>query len=442
MKREDGAEKKVLMVASVASMIDQFNRPNIRLLLDLGYEVHVMCNFREGNTCSGQRIKELQKTLKNMNVICHQWDCPRSIVPAVKCCRAFMQLWKLTSREQYEWIHCQSPIGGALARLVMHRRGIRVIYTAHGFHFYRGAPLKNWLLYYPAERLLAYWTDVLITVNKEDYRFAKRKLRASKIYYIPGVGIDTAMFAGLQPQCARKSTREQFCRKYHIPQDAIVLLSVGELNRGKNHRMVIGALAALARQDVHYLICGQGKLRRKLQQYADRRGVGNCIHLPGYQEHIEWIYPNADLFVFPSVREGMPVALMEAMAAGMPCVVSDIRGNRELIQDIAETANCGRRASDAAAPANTKSGGIRFSLKQPWQLRQGLARMIEDDRLRQECGRHNQEKIRKYDQAVVQRKMRKIYQKMDDRNAFWRHSKWERIKNAGDFCYYGNLQRK
>ena len=132
---------------------------------------------------------------------------------------------------------------------------------------------------------------------------------------------------------------------------------------------------------------------------------------------MEWIYQNADIFVFPSVREGMPVALMEAMAAGMPCVVSDIRGNRELIQDIAAPADH-MRISAAAAMINTKSGGIRFSLKQPWQLRQGLARMIVDDRLRQACGRHNQEKIGKYDQAVVQRKMWKIYQKMGDRNAF------------------------
>lgn len=417
MKREDGAAKKVLMAVSVASMIDQFNMPNIRLLSELGYEVHVMCNFMEGNTCSGQRVRELRKTLNGMGVVCHQWDCPRSIVPAGKCLRAYRQLWKLTGQERFEWIHCQSPVGGVLARLVMRRRGIRVIYTAHGFHFYRGAPLKNWLLYYPIERLLAYWTDVLITVNKEDYCFAKRKLRASKIYYIPGVGIDTAMFAGLQPQCAGKSARKQFCRKYQIPQDAIVLLSVGELNRGKNHRMVIDALAALDRQDVHYLICGKGKLRRELQQYAYRLGVGDYIHLPGYQEHVEWIYQNADIFVFPSVREGMPVALMEAMAAGMPCVVSDIRGNRELIQDIAAPADH-KRIRAAAATINTKSGGIRFSLKQPWQLRQGLARMIVDDRLRQACGRHNQEKIGKYDQAVVQRKMWKIYQKMDDRNAF------------------------
>lgn len=394
MRREDGPAKKVLVAASVASMIDQFNLANIRLLLELGYEVHVICNFMEGNTCSDLRIKKLLKTLKNMNVVCHQWDCPRSIFPAGKCCRALMQLWKLTGREQYAWMHCQSPVGGALARLVMHQRGIRVIYTAHGFHFYRGAPLKNWLLYYPVEKWMSYQTDVLITVNMEDYCFAKRRMRASEIYHIPGVGIDTAKFAGPQPESVRKRIRKQFCRKYQIPEDAVVLLSVGEMNKGKNHRMVIGALAALGRKDVHYLICGQGKLRRRLRQYAKRLGVSGYIHMPGYQEHMEWVYQNADLFVFPSVREGMPAALMEAMAAGMPCVVSDIRGNRELIRD----------------PA------VRFSLKQPRQLRQRLVRMLDDSRLREAYGRRNQEEIRNYDQAVVQKRMRRIYQKMKEKD--------------------------
>lgn len=156
-------KEKVLVAASVASMIDQFNMPNIRLLLEMGYEVHVACNLKEGNTCDDRRIRRLVKTLDELHVRLHQWDCPRSILPAWKCYRAYRQFLGLLKRQRFAWIHSQSPVGGALARIAAHGLGIRVAYTAHGFHFYKGAPLQNWLLYYPAEKLLARWTDRLWT---------------------------------------------------------------------------------------------------------------------------------------------------------------------------------------------------------------------------------------------------------------------------------------
>ena len=145
-------KRRVLLLASVASMIDQFNMQNICLLQEMGYQVHVACNFRQGNTCDGVRLKKLCRKLKHMHVIWHQWDCPRKVFPVRSCLHAYRQLWRLTGRYGFAWVHCQSPIGGALARCVAHKRGIRVIYTAHGFHFYHGAPLKNWLCYYPNKK--------------------------------------------------------------------------------------------------------------------------------------------------------------------------------------------------------------------------------------------------------------------------------------------------
>lgn len=401
--------RSTLMLASVASMIDQFNMPNIRLMQEMGYEVHVACNFKEGNTCDMQRIRKFQKTLQKLGVIRHQWDCPRSVLPVSGCCRAYMQLWKLTGRYHYEWIHCHSPIGGVLARVAAHRRGIRVIYTAHGFHFYQGAPWKNWILYYPVEKLLAHCTDVLITVNREDYIFAKKNLRAKKIRYIPGVGIDIKKFAVKTDDQEEKSCRESsacpvsqaeiFRRKYQIPDRAKILLSVGELNEGKNHKMVITALAELKRQDVYYLICGQGALYDELEKYARSLGVGNCVRMPGFLEELVWIYQNADIFVFPSLREGMPVSLMEAMAAGLPCVVSDIRGNRELIDDAGRDLVC--------------SGGIRFSLGHPEQLHNALRMLLDHASLRQKYGRYNQKRIKRYGQEAVQRRMKMIYEEIE-----------------------------
>lgn len=391
-------QEKVLVAASVASMIDQFNMPNIRLLLDLGYEVHVACNFKKGNTCDDRRIKKLKNRLHALHVTLHQWDCPRGILPVWKCGRAYLQILELLKRHSFAWIHSQSPVGGALLRTAAHRLGVRVVYTAHGFHFYKGAPYFHWLVYYPAEKLLSYWTDVLITVNEEDYVFAKKHLHVKNVYRIFGVGIDTQKFAhpsGEEQSADTKGSladgHKRFCRYYHIPDYALVILSVGELNKGKNHRQAIQALSGILGDDVYYLICGQGKLGDRLKAQAKRLGIGAYIRMPGYQEQMPFLYQNADIFLFPSKREGMPAALMEAMAAGLACVASDIRGNRELIDPC---------------------GGSLCSLKQTEALEKSVLDLLKNSQLRAACGAYNQKKIAAYDCNRVKRQMQKIYEGM------------------------------
>lgn len=379
---------KVLILASVASMIDQFNLPNIRLLLDMGYEVHVACNFRKGNTCDNKRIQKLVYELHKMHVVCHQWDCPRGLLPPTECVRAFWQMMRLMEYSGFAWVHCHSPIGGALARTAAHLKKIRVIYTAHGFHFYKGAPFRNWLFYYPAEKLLAHWTDFLITVNQEDERFARRHLRAGKIWWIPGIGIETKERSGAM-KCV--NSRERFCRKYQIPQNAQILLSVGELSKRKNHQTVLAALAKLHRKDVYYIICGQGEQKDRLIKQAHALGIAKYVRMPGYVEDVKSHYAYADLFLFPSLQEGLPVALMEAMAAGLACIVSDIRGNRELMDD---------------------RGGRLFSPGSAVQAQEKIKELLENPDLRKTCGQYNQKKIERFSLDVVQRRMRQIYRVM------------------------------
>lgn len=433
---------KVLMAASVASMIDQFNMPNIRLMQQLGYEVHVACNFREGNTCDKKRVQKLQTTLKKMKVAMHQWDCPRSVTQIGQCRKAYRQMLCLVKNGKFCWIHCHSPIGGALVRLAARQKGVRVIYTAHGFHFYKGAPLQNWLLYYPVEKLLAHWTHVLVTVNREDFCFAKKHLKPQILRYIPGVGIDIEKFQGSRKElqdsqkefqgsrkelqdsrkqqetseaagCSRKNDNgsyREFCRTYNIPPGAVVLLSVGELNAGKNHQMVIRALAQVIKTagqmnetpDICYLICGQGEQKKDLQRLADRLGIGAAVRLPGYRENLQDVYRHADLFVFPSLREGMPAALMEAMAAGLPCIVSDIRGSRELI------------GPPCHGQPSRMQGGVRFSLGRGGQaqLTAALTGLLADEARRRAYGACNQKKMRMYAQERVQNRMYHIYSQM------------------------------
>lgn len=392
MKESIVMKKKVLIAVSVASMVDQFMIPNIQLLLDMGYEVHVICNFKEGNTCDAKQIHDLRKKLSRMQVILHQWDCPRSFKAVEKCWKAFVQMWKVTGQYQFAWIHCHSPIGAVLARLVSHYRKLNVIYTAHGFHFYQGAPVKNWILFYPIEKLLAYWTDGLITVNQEDYCFARNNLSAGNIYKISGVGIDSTRFRQRGDVKERLKRRMELCRAYQIPINAVILLSVGELSKRKNHQIVIDALALLAQSEVYYMICGQGELKKKLAARAKKYGMEDRIRLVGYQEAVEELYQNADIFVFPSIQEGLPVALMEAMAAGLPCVVSNVRGNRELIDD---------------------KGGIKFVPGNIEQLRNAIEIMLSDEKIRKEYGEYNQKKAEAYDWRYIRHQMKKIYQSQE-----------------------------
>ena len=172
--------KKVLMLASVASMIDQFNMPNIQLLQELGYEVHVACNFEKGSTCTQERIQNLKQRLEHMGVEYFQIDFSRNVLRVNEIWKAYRQVERLLEKEKYSFIHCHSPIGGAVGRIAAHKTHTKVIYTAHGFHFYKGAPLHNWLIYYPIEKWLSRYTDVLITINKEDYQRAKKKFHAKK----------------------------------------------------------------------------------------------------------------------------------------------------------------------------------------------------------------------------------------------------------------------
>ena len=163
------------------------------------------------------------------------------------------------------------------------------------------------------------------------------------------------------------------CRgRYRIPQDACLILSVGELSKRKNHQAVLTVLAKIDKKEIFYLVCGQGACRKKLVCQAQKLGIAGQVRFVGYQEHMAPFYAAADLFVFPSLQEGMPVALMEAMAAGLACVVSDIRGNRELID---------------------KNGGVIFAPGGEQQLLDGLL-LLQDRKLRQKYGKYNKEKYK------------------------------------------------
>lgn len=319
---------KALVVASVASMIQQFNMHNIQLLLDQGYIVDVVCNCKEGNTISDEKVKEMVRELAEKGVSVTHVPIPRKIYDIKGIFKSIKQIRKMCKKEKYALMHCQSPIGSVVARaaaIKARKNGMKVIYTAHGFHFYKGAPKKNWIIFYQIEKVFSYVTDVLITINKEDYTFAKKHMNAKQVEYLPGVGIDTEKF------WLENFDEETKRAELGITKNDLMILSVGELNKNKNQEVIIRAIAKLNDSRIHYFIVGRGDKEEYLRNLAKSLGVN--LQLLGYRTDIIELLNTADIFALPSLREGLSVALMEAMSAGLPCIVSRIRGNVDLIEE-------------------------------------------------------------------------------------------------------------
>lgn len=375
-------EKRVLMLASVASMIDQFNIPNIKLLKELGYEVDVACNFIEGNTCSNEQISILKNSLLKLNVKFYQIDFKRKVFKLADNIKAFKQVYELTKHNKYKFIHCHTPIGGVIGRIVGKITRTKVIYTAHGFHFFKGSPLINWLIYYPIEKYLAKFTDVLITINKEDYKLAKSKMKAKIVEYVPGVGVDVDKFS------KTKVDREQKRKELGISRDDIMLLSVGELNLNKNHQVIIRALSKLNNNKIHYFIVGQGNLKNYLEELSKNLGISENVHIIGFRKDVAELCKVADIFCFPSFREGLGIAGIEAMACGLPLITSNIHG----INDYSEN----------------EINGYSCNSKDVNQFSQNIKQLIENSDTNM-FAKTSYEKAKQFDVSISFQIMEKIY---------------------------------
>lgn len=319
-----------LIITSVASMVDQFLLPSMYLLQEMGYKVFVACNFEKGSTCSNERVTELKKTLEAHGIEYYQVDFERNATQIIKNRIAYKQLLSILSGNKFDLIHCHSPVGGMLGRLAARKArktGTQVIYTAHGFHFYKGAPLKNWLMYYPVEKFCSRFTDTLITINQEDYALAKKKMKSKKVEYIPGVGIDLSRFRNAKVDRAEKR------REIGVPEDAFLLVSVGEVNENKNHQIIVNAMALLNNPQIHYAIAGIGDQEEYLKKLSNDLGVSKQLHLLGYRKDIPEIDSCADVFCFPSLREGLGLGALEAMACGLPIITSNIHGINDYSED-------------------------------------------------------------------------------------------------------------
>lgn len=365
---------KILYVTTISGTMDFFPA-HVKMLLQNGHSVEI------ATSCALKPVDPIYDELG-----CRVHDIPFSRSPFSKNnIKAYKMFKRLVESEHFDIVHTHTPNASLIVRLAcrkVRKYGTKVIYTAHGFHFFKGAPLKNWLMYYPVEKICAKYTDVLITINQEDYAFAQKVMRAKQICYVPGVGIDLEKISGIQ--CNRDDVRDMI----GVPKECVLLLSIGELNRNKNHQIVLRALANIKNDNVHYAIAGVGNQQDMLLELSKTLGVENRFHLLGYRTDALKLYRGADIFVFPSFREGLSVSLMEAMACGLPVVCSEIRGNVDLIKkDV---------------------GGYYFKPDDVRTLEKSLGKIIESPNLRIEFGNKNKKAIENFSLANVLAKMKEI----------------------------------
>ena len=387
--------KKALMHAHTAYMVTQFNIDNIKILQELGYTVDVACCWADDDSAlSPEAMKTRRKMLDDLGCRVIETASLRKIFNISELSKAYKQLKHEVETNKYEIVHTQSPIGGVICRLACRKArklyGTKVIYAAHGFHFFKGAPLKNWLVFYNVEKYCSKFTDLLITINQEDYKNAQ-KFKAKEVVYVPGAGVDTNKFV------ASPDGREKIRKELGIDDETTVLLSVGELIPRKNHVEVLEALKQMkdAGKDykIKYLIAGRGKIANELQDKINGLGLQEQVQMLGFRSDVADVFAASDIYVFPSHQEGLPVALMEAMSVGMPVVCSRIRGNVDLIEE--------------------GVGGYLFDSKDASTLVTALDRMMAKAEIdRRAMGSHNVAVMENFDKNHVNTVMRGIYSRM------------------------------
>ena len=310
--------KKALFSATVDSHILSFHLPFLKWFKENGYEVHVATNGDAEIPYCDKKIKiHFERSPFKLNNI-----------------KAIFELRKVLLKEKYDIIHTHTPMGSVVTRLAAksaRKHGTRVIYTAHGFHFFKGAPLLNWALFYPVEKYLSKYTDTLILINKEDYNLAKKKFKKCRdIQYVPGVGIDEDKFNIKLTKKDKHELRESLGLK----DTDFVMIYPAELSNRKRQIWLINTVSTLLKEDenIHLLLPGKDSLNGKCQELVKQLKLENQIHFLGFRKDIPELLQISDLSVSSSRQEGLPVNIMEAMCVGLPIVASDCRGNRDLVK--------------------------------------------------------------------------------------------------------------
>lgn len=355
---------KRILITSTDLMMIQFLVPHVINLADNGYEIEIACSN------VGGKIEQIKQRLKNAVKKIYVVKLQRNPF-TFRNFSGYKEMKQIINNGAYDIIWTNEPVMGVVTRLaakLARRRGAKVLYMVHGFHFFNGAPLINWMIYYPVEKMMAKYADIIVTVNHEDYKRA-RSMNVKRVEYIHGIGINT-------DRLSSENNSVDIRKELGLSSEDFLIISVGELNKNKNQKTIIKALAQIKDPAIHYLLCGKGNQLESLKKQVIAEGLEKQIHFLGYRMDVLDICRQADVYVMPSYREGLPVASLEAMYCGLPLLTSNIRG----LVDVMENGSSGYMYS----PDDYKgfADGI-FKLKSS----HAISRMM---------GQRNQEFVKKY----------------------------------------------
>lgn len=369
--------KQALIMAPKASVIGKFNNANINALKKLGYKVFCMSNFSDD-----EYSRVIKDRLENSGV--STYDLPFVRASLINNIQLVPKIRRILKNGKFNLIHCQTETGGLLIRLSKSAlKSAKYVYTPHGMSFYKGSSLFTQLIYRPIEHWICSSMNAIIGINAEEFQIL-RKWNNSTGFYTHGVGLDIKKIEA----CTNiGSTKKD---EFFIPQKAFVVLSVGELNDNKNHATIVKAISKIPENiRPYYVICGKGEKEKELKSLAKKSGIEKYVILAGHRDDINEILDMADLFVFPSFHEGLSVALMEAMAKGLPIVCSNIRGNVDLISDF--------------------DGGILVRPDDIIGFSDAIERMILDKNTREQYSIRNKQYVQKYSVDGVKNELIEIY---------------------------------
>ena len=368
--------EKVLFTATVDRHILSFHVPYLKWFKEQGYEVHVASNGDSDIPFADVKynIPFERSPYKLANL------------------KAYKQLKKIINDNSYKLIHCHTPMGSVLTRLAAkkaRKNGTKVIYTAHGFHFFKGAQIKNWLLYYPVEKWLSKYTDCLITINDEDYECAvKKNFKAGSIKKVNGVGIDLNKFTP-QTEELKIKLREE----YQFDKDDFILMYAAELNYNKHQDLLINVVNLLKDKipNIKLLLAGTGKLRKQYEEQIRAKNLQKYVKLLGLRKDIPKLLKLSDVAVASSRREGLPVNVMEAMATGLPLVVTKTRGHIDLVKH--------------------GVNGFVVGINDIEGFANAIEKLYKIETLRESYGKKNLELIKEYSIENVIEQMKEIYRR-------------------------------
>ena len=368
--------KKILYVTTVSLTLNTFLIPHIRYLKENGYDVQIASNIDV----------ELSNDFKELKVKHTKIDFSRNPF-SIKNIKAYKQIRRLYDEGNFDIVHVHTPVASFISRLALKSKPTKIIYTCHGFHFYKGAPLINWFIYYPLEVIAARWTDTIIAINKEDLdRANKFKLRGEgKTFLMHGVGIEESRYI------IDSFNRQSYRKKIGLEDDDFAILVLAEINKNKNHMQIIGAINSLKGNypNIKLVCAGSGPLEEKMKNVVKELGLHNNVKFLGFRKDVSELLSSCDCVGLFSYREGLGKCLIEGMIAEKPIIATNTRGPRELIND--------------------KENGFLIELEDEKALANKIEELYKDKKLQMKFVEKSEVKVEKYYMKNVLKELQNFY---------------------------------